>query len=132
MIVPHMKRLTDFLHSRGIYCELHSCGNNYIQVPNMIAAGWDAWAPQLMNDSYRIYDDFGDQLLIAVFPQGVPSAEELEKQPEDEIRRVAREFANRVCRPEKSSFYNYYAASYLNIPAFKEELYIQSRKNYSK
>jgi hypothetical protein len=31
-----------------------------------------------------------------------------------------------VCRSEKSSFYNYYAASYLNIPAFKEELYIQS------
>lgn len=132
MIVPYMQRLTGFLHSKGIFCELHSCGNIYQQVPNIIAAGWDAWAPQLMNDSYRIYDDFGDKLLIAVFPQGIPSAEELAKLPEEEIRKAARDYANRVCRPEKSSFYNYYAADYLNIPAFKEELYIQSRKNYSK
>lgn len=132
MIVPYMKRLTDFLHSIGIFCELHSCGNNYMQVPNMIKAGWDAWAPQLMNDSYKIYDDFGDKLLIATFPQDCPPAEELATMDEEAIRKVARDYANRVCVAGKPSFYNYYAASYLNIPAFKEELYKQSRINYSK
>ena len=43
MIVPYMRRLTDFLHSKNIFCEFHSCGNNYQQVPNMIKAGWDMW-----------------------------------------------------------------------------------------
>jgi hypothetical protein len=129
MIVPYMKRVTDFLHSKGKFCELHSCGNIIKQVPNIIAAGWDAWAPQLMNDSYEIYDKFGDKLLIAVSPQGLP--ENFTELPEEEQRRYAREYADRFCSPDKPSFYNYYAASYLT-PAFREELYIQSRKNYSK
>ncbi|MDR0812619.1 MAG: methyltransferase [Oscillospiraceae bacterium] len=132
MIVPYMKRLTEHLHSKGLFCEVHSCGNNYKQVPNYIAAGWDAWAPQLMNDSYKIYDDFGDKLLIATFPQELPTAEELKKLPEAEIRKYARAHADRVCQPGKTSFYNFYANDYLMIPAFKEELYIASRENYSK
>ena len=132
MVVPYMKRLTDFLHGKGIFCEIHSCGNNYQQIPNYIKAGWDAWAPQLMNDSYKIYDDYGDKLLIATFPQEMPEAEELGKLPEKEIRKYARAYADRVCRPEKSSFYNFYASAYLQIPSFKEELYIRSRENYSK
>jgi len=141
MIVPYMRRVTDYLHSRGKFCELHSCGNNYKQVANYIKAGWDAWAPQLMNDSYKIYDDFGDKLLVATFPQNIP--EEImalptteEKQaafaqlPEEEQRRIAREYANRVCKAGKPSFYNFYAAHWLT-PAFREELYKQSRINYS-
>lgn len=142
MIVPYMKRLTDYLHSRGKFCELHSCGNNYKQVPNYIKAGWDAWAPQLMNDSYKIYDDFGDKILIATFPQNIPEeimalptdqerGAAFAKLPEEEQRRIAREYVNRCCRPDKSSFYNFYAAHWLT-PAFREEMYKQSRINYSK
>ncbi|MDR0915770.1 MAG: methyltransferase [Oscillospiraceae bacterium] len=128
MIVPYMKRVTDYLHSKGKKCELHSCGNIIQQVPNMIAAGWDAWAPQLMNDSQKIYELYGDKLLIAVFPQGLP--ENFAELPEDEQRRYAREYADKFCNPEKPSFYNYYASSNLT-PAFREELYIASRKKYS-
>ena len=142
MIVPYMKRLTDYLHSRGKFCELHSCGNNYKQVENYIKAGWDAWAPQLMNDSYKIYDDFGDRILIATFPQNIPEeimalptdqerGAAFAKLPEEEQRRIAREYVDRCCRPDKSSFYNFYAAHWLT-PAFREEMYKQSRINYSK
>ena len=142
MIVPYMKRLTDYLHSRGKFCELHSCGNNYKQVENYIKAGWDAWAPQLMNDSYKIYDDFGDKILIATFPQNIPEeimalptdqerGAAFAKLPEEEQRRIAREYVDRCCRPDKSSFYNFYAAHWLT-PAFREEMYKQSRINYSK
>jgi hypothetical protein len=131
MIVPYMKRVTEFLHSKGKFAELHSCGNNYKQVPNYIKAGWDAWAPQLMNDSYNIYDDFGDKILIAAFPQGLPSGEDFAKLPEAEQRKAAREYADRVCSPDKPSFYNFYAAHYLT-PAFREELYVRSRENYSR
>ena len=142
MIVPYMRRVTDFLHANGIFCELHSCGNNYKQVANYIKAGWDAWAPQLMNDSYKIYDDFGDKILVATFPQNIPedimalpTTEEkgaaFAKLPEEEQRRIAREYADRVCVAGKPSFYNFYAAHWLT-PAFREELYKQSRINYSK
>ncbi|MDR0862705.1 MAG: methyltransferase [Oscillospiraceae bacterium] len=142
MIVPYMKRVTDFLHSKGKFCELHSCGNNYRQVENYIKAGWDAWAPQLMNDGYKIYDDFGDRILIATWPQNIPeeimalgSTDErgaaFAALPEEQQRAIAREYVDRTCQPGKSSFYNFYAAHFLT-PAFKEEMYIQSRKNYSK
>ena len=142
MIVPYMRRLTDFLHANGIFCELHSCGNNYKQVGNYIKAGWDAWAPQLMNDSYKIYDDFGDKILIATFPQNIPEeimklpttdeqGAAFAKLPEEEQRRIAREYADRVCVHGKPSFYNFYAAHWLT-PAFREELYKESRINYSK
>ncbi|MDD6189730.1 MAG: uroporphyrinogen decarboxylase family protein [Clostridiales bacterium] len=142
MIVPYMRRLTDFLHSKGIFCELHSCGCNALQVPNYIKAGWDAWAPQLMNDCYDLYDKYGDKLLIATFPQNIPeeimalpTTEEQGKAfaalPEEEQRRIAREYVDRVCQPGKPSFYNYYASHWLT-PAFREEMYKQSRINYSK
>ncbi|MDR0906879.1 MAG: methyltransferase [Oscillospiraceae bacterium] len=142
MIVPYMKRVTDYLHSEGKFCEIHSCGNNYKQVHNYIAAGWDAWAPQLMNDSYKIYDDFGDKILIATFPQNIPAEimalpSDNEKGaafaalPEEQQRQIARDYADRVCVKGKPSFYNFYAAHFAT-PAFKEELYIRSRENYSK
>ena len=53
------------------------------------------------------------------------------KLPEEEQRRIAREYVDRCCRPDKSSFYNFYAAHWLT-PAFREEMYKQSRINYSK
>ena len=141
MIVPYMKRITDYLHSRGVMCELHSCGNIYKQVPNMIAAGWDMWAPQLMNDCYKIYDDFGDKIVIATYPMNIP--EEIQKLPteearrdafaalpEEEQRRIAREYAHRVNRIGKPSAYSFYAAHWLT-PAVREVIYEETRKIYS-
>ncbi|MBR6521752.1 MAG: methyltransferase [Oscillospiraceae bacterium] len=142
MIVPYMKRLTDHLHSLGFFCEIHSCGANEMLVPCYINAGWDAWAPQLMNDCYSIYDKYGDKLLIATYPQNIPEeimalptekekGEAFAKLPEEEQRRIAREYVDRCCTAEKPSFYNYYASHWLT-PAFREEMYKQSRINYSK
>ena len=141
MIVPYMRRLTDFLHSKNIFCEFHSCGNNYKQVPNMIKAGWDMWSPQLMNDCYKIYDDFGDKLIIATFPMNIPEdimalssdaerGEAFAKLPEEEQRRIAREYALRVNKIGKPSTYAFYASHWVT-PAFREELYVTTRKIYS-
>ena len=142
MIVPYMRRLTDFLHENGYVCEIHSCGNNYKQIPNYIKAGWDVWAPQLMNDVEKIYDDYGDQIIIATFPTNIPedimalpTTEEkgaaFAKLPEEEQRRIAREYCDRFCRADRPSLYNFYAAHWLT-PAFREEMYKQSRINYAK
>lgn len=129
MIVPYMRRLTDFLHSKNIFCELHSCGNIILQVPNMIAAGWDAWGPQLMNDCYDIYDKYGDKILIATYPQGYDS-KTFDQLSEEEQRKAASDYVNRVCKAGKPSFYNAYAGPFLT-DAFREEMYVQSRKIYS-
>ena len=107
----------------------------------MIAAGWDMWAPQLMNDCYKIYDDFGDKIVIATYPMNIP--EEIQKLPteearrdafaalpEEEQRRIAREYAHRVNRIGKPSAYSFYAAHWLT-PAVREVIYEETRKIYS-
>ncbi|HHT17391.1 MAG TPA: methyltransferase [Papillibacter sp.] len=126
MLVPYMRRVTDFLHSKGKFCELHSCGQLMKQVPNMIEAGWDSWHPQLMNDTQKEYELYGDKILIGVAPDEIdPNA------TEEEIRQAARDFANKFCNPEKPSLLNIYTGRELPI-VFLEELYKQSRINYSK
>jgi hypothetical protein len=129
MIVPHMRRLTDFAHSKGLCCDLHSCGKIHKQVENMIAAGWDSWNPQDVNDSVALYDEFGDRILIAVMPPEFDP----ENTSEEEQREFARQYANRVCNPAKPSFSNMFGYVYhpMFTQAFREELYKQSRINYS-
>ena len=127
MIVPYMKRVTEHLHSKSKFCEFHSCGQIFKQVPNMIAAGWDAWNPQAMNDTHGIYERYGDRIAIGVMPEMFDPTEK----SEEEQRQAAREYANKFCRPDKPSFFNLYGASVLT-PAFREELYRQSRINYCK
>ena len=126
MIVPYMKKVTDFLHSKGKMCELHSCGQILKQVPNMIAAGWDTWTPQAMNDTHKIYELYGDKIIIGVMPDALD-----ETASEEEQRAAARAYADKFCNPQKPSYFNVNAAKMLT-PAFREELYIRSRENYSK
>ena len=126
MIVPYMRKCTDYIHSRGKFCEFHSCGQILKQVPNMIAAGWDSWAGQPMNDTHTIYDLYGDKIIIGV----IPDSFDPEATTEEEQRAAARDYADRFCRPDKPSTLNAYGA--LLTPAFREELYMRSRINYSK
>ena len=126
MIVPYMRRVTDFIHSKGRFCELHSCGQLLKQVPNMIKAGWDAWGGQAMNDTQKIYDLY-DQILVGVLPDPYDP----ETTSEEEQRARARAYADKFCRPDKPSFFNFNGMKYMT-PAFREELYKQSRINYSK
>jgi hypothetical protein len=129
MIVPYMKRVTDFIHSKGRFAELHSCGQLLKQVPNMIAAGWDSWTPQLMNDTQKIYELYGDKILIAVAPDVYNPA----TTSEEEQRAYARAYADKFCKPDKPSTFNMYASfSGVLTPAYREELYKQSRINYSR
>jgi hypothetical protein len=127
LIVPAMKKVTDFIHSQGKFAEFHSCGQLFKQVPNMIAAGWDAWSGQEMNDTQKIYELYGDKIIVGVMPDMF----DIEATSEDEQRARAREYADRFCRPDKPSFFNFLGSKFVT-PAFREELYKQSRINYSK
>ncbi|MDR0501259.1 MAG: hypothetical protein LBG97_08495 [Coriobacteriales bacterium] len=123
LIVPAMQKVTAHLHAKGLYGDLHSCGQLMKQVPNIIAAGWDSWNPQLHNDIEQIYALYGDKLLL-----GAPCSYDADAS-KDEQRDCARAYANRYCLPRKPTTFNTYSA-HLLTPAFWEELYIQSRKCY--
>jgi len=127
MIVPYMRRMTDFIHSKGKYCELHSCGNILKQVPNMIAAGWDSWSGQAMNDTQKIYELYGDKIMIGV----IPDSYDTENTTEEEQRAFAKAYTDKFCNPDKPSLLNYSGATLLTR-AYREEMYKQSRINYSK
>ena len=125
MIVPYMKMVTDHLHSKGKFCDFHSCGQLQKQVPNMIAAGWDSWGGQMMNDTQKIYELYGDKIAIGV----IPDLFDPDTTSEEEQRAYAKAYADKFCRRDKPSYFNIYGAGVLT-PAYREELYIRSRENY--
>lgn len=69
MIVPHMKKVSDFCHSKGLFFDQHSCGMNARLVPAMIEAGVDSWQPQMINDTWDICRTYGDKIIINVIPK---------------------------------------------------------------
>jgi hypothetical protein len=130
MIVPSMRRVVDFIHSQSKFTDLHCCGNNIKQVPNMIAAGFDSWTPQTMNDIEKIYDLYGDRIIIATMPE----IYDVNNSTEEEQRAYAKAYSNKYCRPDKPSALSMYSmprgGANILTNAFREELYKQSRIHY--
>lgn len=117
VLVPPTKKVTDFLHSKGKFADFHSCGQALKQIPNMIACGWDSWAGQPMNDTQKIYELYGDKIIIGVIPDIDPNWNE------EQLRAAAREFVDKFCNYDKPCVMNNRA-----IPnVYREELYKASR-----
>ncbi len=125
MIVPSMRKVTDHIHALGYCAELHSCGQIRKQVPNMIAAGWDTWSGQPMNDFRAIYEEYGDKIVIGVIPDRFDPV----TTSQEEQRERARAFAKEYCKPGKPSVINSIGVEFLT-DTFLEELYKQSRIIY--
>jgi len=123
--VPYMKELTDHIHSKGRVATLHSCGHVEDRIQCFIDGGIDQWTPQDMNDTYKLYDDFGDKIIISVVPERFNP----ETTSEAEQRERARAFVDRFCQPGKAAMLDVYS-SWALTPAFSEELYEYSRKKY--
>ncbi len=120
MLVPHMKKVIDHIHSKGMFAELHSCGHSESRVEAFIAAGWDAWCPQPMNDCAKLYEEYGDKIIIMMDP-GMP-----EDPTEEEQRECAREFARKYCKPGKIALPG--GERFIFYQAFEEEFYRETRK----
>lgn len=90
MIVPHLKKVVDFCHERGMFFDFHSCGMNKMLVPAMIEAGADSWQPQMINDTWDICRTYGDKILINVIPENTPKGLSSE-----EYDRMAKEWVDR-------------------------------------
>ncbi|MCR4722221.1 MAG: methyltransferase [Eubacteriales bacterium] len=125
MFVPFMRDLTDHIHSYGRYVTLHSCGNNEKRTQCFIDGGFDEWDPQVMNDTQAMYEQYGEGIILGVVPDPFdPETTSLEEQ-----RARARAHVDKFCRPGKVSTLGHYAGVMLT-PAFKEEVYVYSRKKF--
>lgn len=121
MLVPYLKRVTDAVHAKGMYFELHSCGKNEELVPAYIAAGVDLWCPQGINDIDMLAERYKDQPIA--FGQQKP-VEIPQDAQEDEIEQIAREWF------EKYKDKRVIGAFTATPPAFIDALYKVSRIGY--
>lgn len=80
-----------------------------------------------MNDTQKVYELYGDKIIVGVIPDRFDPA----AITEEEQRAMARDYADKFCRPDKPSLFGFEGAAMLT-PAFREELYRRSRRNYSK
>lgn len=121
MIVPHMRKVSDFCHEKGLWFQLHCCGKNELLVPAMIAAGVDMWAPQRMNDVDMLREKYGDKIMLSVY------APTLEKDASPEqIDAAAREIVDKYIEgfDEKPVF----ISNMNSAPGLNEAIYKYSRK----
>ena len=125
LFVPYMKQLTDRIHSWGRIATLHSCGHNADRIQAYIDGGFDYWGPQEMNDIGYLYDQYGDQIIIGVFPE----EDNLAQLTEDEQRAAARRMVDRFCKPDKPAMMGVNATKRAT-PAFLDEVYRYSRQLY--
>jgi hypothetical protein len=123
--LPYMKELTSHIHSKGRYCTLHSCGHVENRVQIFAEGGFDQWDPQPMNDTHKLYDEWGDKIIISV----IPDPFDPQTTPESEQRQRARDFVDRFANPKKPCMIGFYGAGALT-PAFGDELYEYSRKKF--
>ncbi|AFA47998.1 uroporphyrinogen decarboxylase family protein [Acetobacterium woodii] len=124
MVVPYMKKLTDHIHSKGLIADLHSCGCLELQVPQIIAAGWDSWTPQPMNDMKKLYNQYGDQIVFGIVPDNIDP-----KASEEDQRQAAKECVETFCKPGKATTISGFASRMMPLK-YREELYKQSRLHY--
>lgn len=125
LFVPFMKQITDRIHFWGRHAQLHSCGHNYDRVQCYIDGGFDLWVPQCMNDVESLYDNYGDKIILGVFPKET----DLAQRSEDEQRAAARAFVDRFSQPGKPVIMGMDAFR-RSTPAFTDEVYEYSRKVY--
>jgi len=69
MLLPYIKRIVDYCHSRGLSYEIHCCGACELLVPIFIETGADIWAGQTdLNDFSSYAKKYKDSQLIFGVP----------------------------------------------------------------
>ena len=120
--VDEWKRFTSYVHSLGRIADLHSCGHIDAHIENIVAGGWDSWTPMAMNDTHKLYEDYGDKLVIGIVAdKWDPTASE------EEQYEAGKKFAEKFCKPGKVGAYSMYTG----IPmtdAYARGVYETSRK----
>lgn len=127
--LPEMKRFVDHVHSKGLFCDLHSCGHIEARCGIFVEAGFDSWSPMPMNNTQKLYEDYGDKIVLGVIYENPfdPATA-----TEEEQRAAARDFVEKYSKPGAPvTFSAFYNRPGMLTPAFREELYKASRIRYS-
>ncbi len=67
LLQPFHKRVVKWAHDRGIYSQLHSCGNIMKLLPDVVDTGVDCLNPLEVKagmDVFKIKDEYGDKLVL--------------------------------------------------------------------
>lgn len=119
--VPQMRRLTDHIKAKGKIADLHSCGHIEDRIRAILDGGWQSWTPMPMNDTQKLYREYGDQIIIGVCDEPLPEGADEERQA-----RQAENFVRAFYSPQKPSKYSNYSAECLT-DAYRASLYRTSR-----
>lgn len=129
IFLPEMKRFVDYVHSKGLFCDLHSCGHIEDQCGTFVEAGFDSWTPMPMNNTQKLYEDYGDKIILGIVydkPFDPATASE------EVQREAARDFVQKYTKDGKPCMFSaFYNRPGMLTPAFREELYKASRIRYS-
>ncbi|MDO4622542.1 MAG: uroporphyrinogen decarboxylase family protein [Eubacteriales bacterium] len=121
MLVPYMRQITDHIKSKGKIADLHSCGHIESQIENIIAAGWQSWTPMAMNNTLKLYEEYGDQIIIGVCDTPFDKNASAEEQ-----KARGEAFARKYFSTNKPSTYSLYSAACMT-PPYMEGIYRASR-----
>ena len=83
------------------------------------------YVENIMNDIKWLYENYGDKIVLGVFPERT----DLAQLSEEEQREEARKFVDFYCKPGKPAMMGV-VASRRGTPAFLDEVYRYSRKLY--
>jgi len=122
MIVPYMKQLTDHIKARGKLADLHSCGHLEAQIQNFIDGGWESWTPMPMNDTKKLYKEYGDKIILGIVDDPLPEGATAQQQADQ-----AAAFAEEYYAPDKPSQVSLYGGAVLT-DAYCDSLYRTTRK----
>ncbi len=78
-----------------------------------------------MNDTQKLYEEYGDKILISVIADKLPADAD-----EAQQRKAAENYVERFCKAGKPSAVGLYSRETM-LPYYREQLYISSRKKYS-
>jgi len=123
MIVPYMKRLTDHIKSKGMIADLHSCGHLEMQLENFIAGGWQSWCPMGMNNTQKMYEEHGSEILLYVEPDEIPA-----DASEAEQEKAGEDFVKKFFKPGKYCYPNYMYFPQRMSNGFRRGMYRASRQ----
>lgn len=124
MLVPHIRKVSDHVHAKGLFYDMHCCGQVEKLIPAMIAAGVDSWSGQIMNDKAMLYHKYGKEILIGVDTPEIPA-----DMSKEEIDKIVKDYVDEFLQPDAPAMVGF-NSTILN-PYFFEAIYRYSREKLS-
>ena len=130
MIVPYLKKVVDYCHSRCVFIDLHSCGKVEPLIPACIEAGLDSWSGQKINDKAMVVDKYGDKLILSVESElavmmGQPRKEVGPHENKEAAMRIIKQYCGAQYAQKQVTFFEPMAPEELT-----DTLYEESRKAF--